>query len=149
MQRKIQQGFTLIELMIVVAIVGILAAIAIPAYQDYTVRAKVAEGLQLVDQSRSAIADFYATQGNMPSAGSVGAAGVFQLNGAKYASGVTWARTSATQGTLVLVYHAIGSAVPAGSGLTYTATGSSTAVNWTCAATATTFLSKYAPANCR
>ena len=57
MFKKMQQGFTLIELMIVVAIIGILAAIAIPAYQDYTVRAKVTEGLNLADSAKTAVAE--------------------------------------------------------------------------------------------
>ena len=57
MLKKMQQGFTLIELMIVVAIIGILAAIAIPAYQDYTIRAKVTEGLNLADSAKTAIAE--------------------------------------------------------------------------------------------
>jgi type IV pilus assembly protein PilA len=57
--KKIQQGFTLIELMIVVAIIGILAAIAIPAYQDYTVRSKVTEGLSLADSAKIAVAEGY------------------------------------------------------------------------------------------
>lgn len=55
--RKLQKGFTLIELMIVVAIIGILAAIAIPAYQDYTIRAKVTEGLSLADSAKTAVAE--------------------------------------------------------------------------------------------
>jgi type IV pilus assembly protein PilA len=57
MQRKVQQGFTLIELMIVVAIIGILAAVALPAYQDYTVRARVTEGLALASAAKTAVAE--------------------------------------------------------------------------------------------
>jgi type IV pilus assembly protein PilA len=59
MLKKMQQGFTLIELMIVVAIIGILAAIAIPAYQDYTIRAKVTEGLNLADSAKTAVAESF------------------------------------------------------------------------------------------
>ncbi|WP_046158081.1 pilin [Chromobacterium vaccinii] len=62
-----QRGFTLIELMIVVAIVGILAAIAIPAYQDYTKRARVSEGLSLAAAAQTAVAEYYASQGSYAS----------------------------------------------------------------------------------
>jgi type IV pilus assembly protein PilA len=64
--RKMQQGFTLIELMIVVAIIGILAAIAIPAYQDYTIRAQVSEGLNLAAAAKAAVAEDFLNEGVPP-----------------------------------------------------------------------------------
>ena len=66
MNKQMQKGFTLIELMIVVAIIGILGAIALPAYQDYTIRAQVSEGLSLADAARTAVAESYMRTGEMP-----------------------------------------------------------------------------------
>ena len=67
MKRSIQQGFTLIELMIVVAIIGILAAVALPAYQDYTKRARVSEALSLMSGAKAAITEYYSTNNAWPS----------------------------------------------------------------------------------
>jgi len=66
MSKQVQKGFTLIELMIVVAIIGILAAIAIPAYQDYTIRAQVSEGMSLASGAKTAVAEFYNQRGQFP-----------------------------------------------------------------------------------
>lgn len=66
MQKKVQQGFTLIELMIVVAIIGILAAIALPAYQDYTKRSHVSEGLSLAGAAKMGVSEYYADRGTFP-----------------------------------------------------------------------------------
>jgi type IV pilus assembly protein PilA len=63
---KLQKGFTLIELMIVVAIIGILAAIAIPAYQDYTVRAQVSEGMNLAAAAKAAVSEYFLNRGQAP-----------------------------------------------------------------------------------
>jgi type IV pilus assembly protein PilA len=67
MMKRVQQGFTLIELMIVVAIIGILAAVAIPAYSDYTARSQVTEAVSLTSALKTPIAEFFADKGRMPS----------------------------------------------------------------------------------
>ncbi len=87
--KSIQKGFTLIELMIVVAIIGILAAIAIPAYQDYTVRSQVTEGLNLASDTKAAVAEIYAQTGTFTGidAGSQGISADTDKSG-KYVTGV-------------------------------------------------------------
>ena len=97
--KSMQKGFTLIELMIVVAIIGILAAIAIPAYQDYTIRAQVSEGLTLAGPVETAVADYYANHGAYPT-GLVGSTsgllGFAAAPSGKYVSSVSWANSAIT-----------------------------------------------------
>ena len=94
MFKKVQKGFTLIELMIVIAIIGILAAIAIPAYQNYTIRSQVTEGLSLADGWKTSISEYYAQNGSFPTCSTTAAAGaancisVSGIVSAKYVSGI-------------------------------------------------------------
>ena len=94
MLKQVQKGFTLIELMIVIAIIGILAAIAIPAYQNYTIRAQVTEGLTLADGWKTAIAEYYANTGCWPQQSNL--AGTCITVG-KYETGVTVAGSGVIQ----------------------------------------------------
>ena len=91
--KKMQQGFTLIELMIVVAIIGILAALAVPAYQDYTIRTKVGEGASLASAARTAVDVYYSETGtlNIPFTNVHASLGLSQPNSynAKYVSSIT------------------------------------------------------------
>ncbi len=85
--KKIQQGFTLIELMIVVAIIGILAAIAIPAYQDYTIRAQVTEGLNLSAALKASVSEEFADSGLWPP--NLGTLGITNPPTGRYVTGIT------------------------------------------------------------
>ncbi len=138
--KKVEQGFTLIELMIVVAIIGILAAVAIPSYQDYTKRAHVSEGFGLAGAAKTSVAEYYASEGVYPTTNTqAGLAGPTSISGnavtsvAVGASGVI----TITYGTKVSASATTVTLSPndTGGGLTFGCTG--------------TVPSKLRPANCR
>ncbi len=146
---KKQQGFTLIELMIVVAIIGILAAIAIPAYSDYTIRAQVSEGITLAGGAKAALSEFTMDRGqfptNNPEAGISTAASI----SGKYTASIN---AGVTAGQLVITYGAAGSdAHPEIQGDTLMLSAITTAgsVVWACPAALGTVQPKYRPATCR
>jgi len=123
--KTIQQGFTLIELMIVVAIIGILAAVAIPAYQDYTVRAKVQEAVNLSNPHRTSLG-IACSEGALVTPGGGGANQQTDLGlaaptsyRAKYTSIITAAGTTITNGRITLTMLQIGSSITANSTITY------------------------------
>ena len=141
-----QKGFTLIELMIVVAIIAILAAIAIPAYQDYVVRAQVSEGTSLADGSKTAVAEYYNNFGFFPPTNvSAGVAGSASITG-NYVTGLAIG-PSGTRGLITVTYgNKANSAIQAKTLLLSPSTlGGST--KWTCSSA--TIASKYLSSACR
>ncbi len=140
MKKQLQKGFTLIELMIVVAIIGILASIALPAYQDYTVRARVSEGAILASSMKATVSENIANAGGVVN-GTGNCAGVDNIGATNNMASVTCA-----DATGIIV--ATGDAARAqGTTLTFTpAPGASGGpIEWNC----TTNTAKYAPAECR
>jgi type IV pilus assembly protein PilA len=143
--KKMQQGFTLIELMIVVAIIGILAAIAIPAYQDYMIRSKVTESMAAAAACKSSVTEYYQSQGSFPA--DISAAGCSSVATKYVASlvvtnGVISVTTAADLGN-----SGANSKVLAMSPIT---DGTGNLTEWNCkSASGTTIATKYLPALCR
>ena len=136
---KKQQGFTLIELMIVVAIIGILAAIAIPAYSDYTIRAQVSEGLTL-----AAVSEYAMDRGTFPTDNAVaGLALAASING-KYTSSI-----SNASGVLTITYGNDAHTDLAGDTLILSAVQASGSVIWSCPSAQGSVVARHRPATCR
>ena len=144
---KQQKGFTLIELMIVIAIIGILAAIAIPAYQDYTIRSKVSEGLNLSGAAKLAVSETYDSLGRFPAASNVSYG--LPLPASIAGNYVASVGVTNTTGQITISYNASGVGVGADSAtiLMTPNTSSPGAMGWDC--TGGNMPNKFRPATCR
>ena len=136
-----QQGFTLIELMIVVAIIAILAAIALPAYQDYLIRSQVSEGMTLASGAKTAVAETYANTGKMPADNAEAG-----LEAANKIKGKYVTQTAVAAGVITSTFGGDANAKLSGKTLTLTPTDQDGSISWACTGDMD---NKYKPKACR
>lgn len=142
MTKHNQSGFTLIELMIVVAIIGILAAIALPAYQDYTKRAHVTEGLSLAGAAKTAVAEYFSSEGVLPNNNSNAG-----LSAAASITGNAVNSVSISGGLITIRYN---TKVESGAGLDLSPETTAGGIKWNCTPSASSGVTaKYLPSSCR
>lgn len=132
------KGFTIIELMIAVAIIGVLAAIAIPAYQNYIIRAKVSEALTFASQAKTAVAEYYQSQGALPTSNSQ----------AGLAASITGTNVSAVSVDTVGAITVTTSIANVTGNIKFSPTVSGSGITWSCTAGGT-LDNQYRPSNCK
>jgi type IV pilus assembly protein PilA len=154
--KQLQKGFTLIELMIVVAIIGILAAVALPAYQDYTIRARMSEVILAMSACRTSITEVYQSGGSAPGANNWGCE-VSAGTGSRYVGGISTDDNGIVTATVQSISTSVNGSlvrlVPMSNGTTpaaFTAGNSQTLFGWNCGPTATNGVpTKFLPGSCR
>ncbi len=149
-----QGGFTLIELMIVVAIVGILASVAVPAYSDYTVRAQITEGVSAAAAAKTSVADYYYANGELPTSNAEAGLGpdtTYATDVIKSISIQDGSATDVDAGTVVVSFNAFGGDLTNEAALAFIPSELDNSLTWTCSANAGggNLPEQYAPANCR
>ena len=145
--KKVQQGFTLIELMIVVAIIGILAAIAIPAYQDYTVRAKLSEAIGALAAAKTSVSEYYISVGEMPIDQDASGVSSGAVANGDVVTGLTYTRIDTGESTIEADLAATNLQGASNTAFLMRGEGTGNGVQWDCEAGTTP--EKYLPANCR